>query len=169
MIGATIMALHQAYTRKQWVRAVNLSALFGWAGVVAPKTSDLRTLFLVALIGLPIAFISTWTVGAPILHRLMRSNITWLRAAGWGAAIALLMSLIFIAFERYLEWRQSINLKSYSQRGGGDYVREIDGILTAYGWAMQAKSTAMFVLTGVLVGLMVRLVIGPSASAKQND
>ena len=74
----TIMSPHQAYTRKQWLRAVNLSALCGWAGVVAPMTSDLDILFFAALIGIPIAFVSTWVVGAPILHHLMRKNISWL-------------------------------------------------------------------------------------------
>jgi hypothetical protein len=84
-----------AYTRKQWVTAVNLSAMLGWAGVAGPMAlqSNFGILLWAAILGLPIAFMACWMLGAPILRRIMHKSITWFAAACWGGLIALIISL----------------------------------------------------------------------------
>lgn len=159
-----------AYTRKQWALAVNLSAVLGWlvvatassAGVLHGGLSQFFAIMIwAAAIGLPIAFLASWLISAPILKKLMQRNILWVQAAFWGAVITSLIALAFISIGRLKGWIQSLDPNSFSQFGGGDKVREIDGILTSYGWLILAKNNSLFVLAGVVIALVVRLAIGP--------
>ncbi|MEP2716141.1 hypothetical protein [Pseudophaeobacter sp.] len=159
-----------AYTRKQWKRAVNLSAFLGWLSIAVPISAGMSNAGLfqffgimiwAAAIGLPIAFIASWLISAPILNRLMRKNISWFQAAVWGGAITCLIALASIAIGRFRGWRQSLDPSSFSRLGGGDKVREIDGILTPYGWLNLAQNTAIFVAIGIVISLVVRFAIGP--------
>ena len=163
-----------AYTRKQWKRAVNLSAILGWLSMAVPFSAGMGSAGLAqffgimiwaAAIGLPIAFIASWLISAPILNRLMRKNISWFQAAVWGGAITFLIALASIAIGRFRGWRQSLDPSSFSQLGGGDKVREIDGILTPYGWLNLAQNTAIFVAIGIVISLVVRFAIGPGGRA----
>ncbi|WP_260081423.1 hypothetical protein [Phaeobacter inhibens] len=160
----------RAYTRKQWKRAVNLSAVLGWLSIAVPISAGMNSagllqffsiLIWAAAIGLPIAFIASWLIAAPILNRLMRKNISWFQAAIWGGAITFLIALASIAIGRFRGWIQSVDPSSFSQLGGGDTVREIDGILTSYGWLNLAQNTATFVAIGMVISLVVRFAIGP--------
>ncbi len=96
----------RAYTRKQWKRAVNLSAVLGWLSIAVPISAGMNSagllqffniLIWAAAIGLPIAFIASWLIAAPILNRLMRKNISWFQAVIWGGAIMFLAALASIA------------------------------------------------------------------------
>ena len=158
------------YTRKQWKRAVNLSAVLGWLSIAVPISAGMSSAGLLqffgimiwaAAIGLPIAFITSWLISAPILKRLMRKNISWFQAAIWGGAITFLIALASIAIGRFRGWMRSVDSSSFSQLGGGDEVREIDGILTSYGWLILAQNTAMFVAAGIVISLVIRFAIGP--------
>jgi hypothetical protein len=153
------------YSQKQFSRAVNLSAVLGWACVAVPMAlqSNLGVLIWAAIIGLPISFLCCWVIGAPVLKRIMQKEISVFGAALGGGLIAFLIALVSIVLGRYRGWRQSLNPNVGSQLGGGEYIREVDGILTAYGWLMLGKSTAMFVAAGVFVALIVRLYIGKPA------
>lgn len=115
------MAASQAYTQKQKHLAVNLSAFLGWLMVATPfilsQFSPLMWLY-VAAIGLPISFIVSWAIVAPILQRIMRHPISWSYAVCWGSIISLLIAVISIAIGRYLGWQQSINPNFYSRVGG---------------------------------------------------
>jgi len=159
-----------AYTRKQWKLAVNLSAFLGWLVIAAPisagtSNAGLRQFFGImiwaAAIGLPIAFLASWLISAPILKRLMRKNISWFQTVFWGGAITFLIALVSVAIGRFRGWLQSVDPNSLSQLGGGDKVREIDGILTSYGWLNLVQNTAIFVAFGIAISLVVRFVIGP--------
>jgi len=159
-----------AYSRRQWVTAVNTSAILGWLVVSAPVSAEisgggflpfLGVMVWAAGIGLPIAFGLSWLITAPILKRIMRGSITWLGAIFYGGAITFLIALVSIVIGRFRGLMQSVNPSSFSQLGGGDKVREIDGILTAYGWLILAQTTAMFVAAGIVIALVVRSVIGP--------
>jgi hypothetical protein len=159
-----------AYTRSQQTLAINLSAFLGWLAVSVTITSGMgggslsNTLGLMiwaAVTGLPIALATSWLIGAPILKHAMRSSITWVGAAFWGGIITFLIALLSIVVGRFRGWMQSINPNSFSQLGGGDKVREVDGILTPYGWWLLAQTTSLFVLAGVVIALIVRAVIGP--------
>ncbi|MDC0656551.1 hypothetical protein N6L27_00895 [Leisingera sp. SS27] len=156
------MADELAYSRRQLATAVNLSALLGWTGIALPLSFEIGVGILpwAAAIGLPISFFCCWLIAAPIFRRIMRKEISCFRAAFWGGAIALFMALVSIVAGRFRGWMKSLDPNYSSQLGGGDYVREIDGILTAYGWLMLAKSTAVFVALGVIVALAVRCWIG---------
>ena len=146
------------YSREQWIKAVNSSALLGWALVVVPMAvwnGSLAIVIFGAIFGLPIAYFCCWVIGAPVLKRVMQNEITWMAAAKWGAVISFLIALLSIAVGRYNGWLRSTNPNFGSYSG-----REIDGILTAYGWLLLAQSTALFVLAGTVVGLLVRWRIG---------
>lgn len=148
------------YTRRDHRRAVNLAAMIGFAAFLA-MTGTWLFFPVSVLLGMPVAFAACWLVGAPVLARLMRRKVGWASAALWGALIALVMSLAWLAFARWLGWRQSLNPTAWSQIGGGDYIQSIDGILTPYGWWVAAQGHAAFVLLGAAVALAVRAIIGP--------
>lgn len=95
----------RAYTRQDFVRAVNVSALLGWLAVAGPimaietfswpsALAIVIVLPVVAVMGLPIAFTACWMVGAPILWRAMRYPMSWVAAACWGAFISSLMLVV---------------------------------------------------------------------------
>ena len=159
-----------AYTRRQWKRAVNLSAVLGWLMVAAPISAGMTNggllqffgvMIWAAAIGLPVAFLASWLISAPILKRPMRRSISWFQAVFWGGTITFLIALASIAIGRFRGWMTSIDPDSSYQIGGGDRIREIDGILTSYGWLILAQNTAMFVVAGIVIALVVRLAIGP--------
>ena len=125
---------------------------------------NLGVLIWAAIIGLPISFLCCWLIGAPVLRRIMCKEINFYGAALGGGFIAFLMAFVSIVLGRYRGWRQSLNPNVGSQLGGGDHIREVDGILTTYGWLMLGKSTAMFVAVGDIVALIVRLCIGKPAN-----
>ncbi|MEP3636479.1 MAG: hypothetical protein ABJN14_04370 [Paracoccaceae bacterium] len=171
------MANQRIYSRKQWVRAVNLSALFGWAISTLPLVmlTGPATLIYGVIFGLPIAFLCCWVIGAPILNRLMRHEITLGRAAFWGGLIALLFSLLWTAVERYRGWQASLdpsrstNFSGGTGFNGGFVVTEFNGILTTYGWLMVVQSTLVFTAVGVFVAVLVRSLIGkPSAGPEES-
>ncbi|MGJ8609620.1 MAG: hypothetical protein ACSHWY_00905 [Octadecabacter sp.] len=91
----------------------------------------------------------------------MNRPISWARAALWGATISAIIALVSIAIGRYRGWRQSQDDTFHSQMGGGDFIRSVDGILTAYGWQQLAQNSAMFIGLGVAIALVLRALIGP--------
>lgn len=160
--GVTALPNYQPYTWSDWALAVTLSAILGWAFVMAPLIvhGGVGILILGALFGLPIAFLACLCIAAPILKLLMRRPISWRRAAVWGAVISAVMKAIDVAYSRYHGWRESQDDSVFSRYGGGDYVQSIDGILTPYGWWVLAQNSVIFVLKGMMVALIIRAVIG---------
>lgn len=143
---------------------MNFAAFFGWLAVSAPVFMALgpEAVPLAMLLGLPLAVLASWIIGAPILWRLMRRPVTWSAAAGWGAVIAGLMVAIWTAFSHFRGWQQSrdptFNSRFYGKPG---VLLSNDGILTFDGWRLLAQQTALFILVGVAVALIVRAIIGP--------
>ncbi|MEL7300444.1 MAG: hypothetical protein AAFM92_08695 [Pseudomonadota bacterium] len=162
----------RAYSRAQWRCAVNLSALLGWAGwclvsaagILIEEPGRLIQYFTllpwVAGIGLPIAFALCWLIGAPLLWRVMARPVGRGRAALTGGACAATFAAISILLGRLNGLRISRDDSFHSQIGGGDYVRSVDGILTAYGWLVVAQNSAIFIAIGVAVGLTVHALVG---------
>lgn len=157
----------RAYTNRQFALAVTLAAVLGWAAFCTPLVvaGPVGMLAWYAAIGLPIALGGCWAVGGPILWRLMARPVGWARAGLWGGGIAAILVAISIAIGRFVGWRMSRNPNSSSQIGGGDHVQSVDGILTTFGWFVLAQRTALFVLLGAAVALIVRAVIGPGRAA----
>lgn len=158
--------MRPAYTRSEFVLAVNIAAVLGWLACAVPMCilsgwGAVSILPYVAVIGLPIAFLSCWLIAAPILRIVMNRPISWARAALWGATISAIIALVSIAIGRYRGWRQSQDDTFHSQMGGGDFIRSVDGILTAYGWQQLAQNSAMFIGLGVAIALVLRALIGP--------
>lgn len=155
------------YSDKDRRKAIILAALSGWTGVTVAElhTANLSQLLfyvpLFAAIGLPVAFLSTWLIGGPIIRRVMARPVTWARAALGGAGVAAILAVISIVIGRLNGLRAYNDPTFHFQLGGGDFVREIDGILTPYGWLVLARSTALFILLGAAIGLLVRALIGP--------
>lgn len=150
------------YSPRDLRRAVNASAVLGWVAVAVWSLGEFWPLYLyAAVLGLPIAFLASWLIGAPVLRRVMRRTVTYPRAAFFGGVIASLIALASIAIGRYMGWRQSVDDMSWSQIGGGAYVREIDGILTPYGWMIVAQNSLILIAIGAGIGVAVRAWIGP--------
>tara|TARA_B110000908_G_scaffold159666_1_gene202104 strand:- start:633 stop:983 length:351 start_codon:yes stop_codon:yes gene_type:complete len=112
------------------------------------------------VLGLPIAFGTCWILGAPIIRRLMTRSVSWHSAALGGAIISAGMVVLSVIVGRIYGYLQSIDLTSSSQLGGGGFTREVDGILTAYGWMKLGERGVMFVFLGVAIALIVRAVVG---------
>ena len=153
------------YHRKEWVLAVNLSAILGWLYVVYPFffLGNAGFIVLAAVIGLPVAFGACWLICAPILGNVMRRPISWWRAAIWGAAIAAVIRFAGLIIGRlYGLWYYLDDTSSF-QLGGGDLIREKDGILTLYGWWLLAQDALKFVAFGIVIALILRSVVGPGS------
>lgn len=154
---------HSIYTPKQFRCAVNLAAVLGWASVIVPialaRPNPLEWL-AAGLIGLPLAFLLCWIIGGPILGRVMRHPVGWGAAAFWGGVVATAIYMIPVLVSLYLGWRQSLDPTLYSRIGSVTQPRSIDGILTLYGWLVLARDLALFALRGVIIGLIVRWLIG---------
>lgn len=161
------MTRQRACTTRLWALAVNLAAVLGWALIVGPYTlpGGLGALLPAAFFGLPIAFVACWAFGAPMLWHITRKSVGWFAAAGWGAAIAAMMTLPGFAIARYQRWQLSSDPALRSRFGAGSHPRQMDGILAPYDWLIPTQSTVRFVLIGALVALMVRWIVGPGSSA----
>jgi hypothetical protein len=155
------------YSQRQLRWALILSALLGWGCVtilaigITPWNRFLDLLPFAAVIGLPIAFLLTFLVGGPVLQRLAKAPFGWLQSGLGGAKIAAVIAAISIAMGRFRGWMQSLDPSRHSRLGGGDFVVEVDGILTPYGWYLLALRTMLFIGLGAMIGLFIRLVIGP--------
>ncbi len=156
-----------AYTRKEYVRAVNLSGVSACtlmlaSAIPAAGWDIVGAIPFAFLFGLPIVWI---TVG-PILYYRMRSQVTWMAAATLGTGIGLLLvSLGFLRGQsrrRYAAENDSFNY----QLGGGDFVRDIDGTLTEYGWQVLIQNNVLFVIMCLLCALIVRYSVGPGREMK---
>lgn len=133
------------YRRTQFSRAINLSALLGWAAVAAPMFTTFNPLLLLvsALIGLPIAFAICCLIGAPVLRRVLRKEVSWAAAVLWGAIIA---ALIFCVYFTVL------------------YIF-ISDPPEPHEWRMAAVDLAIFAMKGMVVGATVRWATAPGSSA----
>jgi|GEM_PF-3231341 len=132
---------HSIYTRSQVARAVNLAAVMGWAAVSVPvafTTLNPPLWFASVVIGLPIAFALCWLIGAPVLKRIMRKEVSWTAAALWGIIISTLIFSVQVLF-------------NYS----------ISGAPTPFGWRVMIADLAVFLLKGMMIGVVVRWAIGP--------
>jgi archaellum biogenesis protein FlaJ (TadC family) len=155
------------YSPRQFLLALTLSVLLGWAGVtiavlgVSDWNRFLGLLPFAAVIGLPIAFLITGVVAGPMLNRVTQRSVTWSGAAIGGAKAAAMIAALPVVVGRSLGYLQSLDDSSYSRLGGGENTIEIDGILSAYGWQLLAVRTVFFIAFGAAVGLLIRLVVGP--------
>lgn len=151
------------YTRRDRIRAINWSALIGWGYFAATyliSTGNIGGLPFFALWGLPIVFAITWLIAGPILWWLIRGPISWFAAACWGAAISGLMALLGLGWSRFQGWQASHNPNFHYTIGGGDFVQDVDGVFTPYGWWVAVQGSLQFVLLGIAVALIVRAIIG---------
>ncbi|MBL9050184.1 MAG: hypothetical protein JNK19_08745 [Tabrizicola sp.] len=139
-----------------------LSALLGWVVVTVMQLGQgswfqiLGLLPFAAIIGLPIAFLVAWVLVGPVLWHVMGKPVTWARAATWGAGISAIIAAISILIGRLNGYRISQDPTFHFWT-----AREVDGILTPYGWKMLAFDTAYFIVAGGAIGLLIRLIIGP--------
>lgn len=158
---------------------MNLSAIFGWMATVSPfLVQGISTgqwgglsglMFGFAIVGIPLSFLIAWLVVAPFVRIMMQKNVSYFRAAYWGAGIGSGLVAASIAIGRFRGWRQSLDDSFYSRIGGGDGVSSIDGILTPYGWWVLAQRSAIFIVACVLVALLVRWVIGAGRSSAKTE
>ena len=156
------MSTDSPYSERDIAKPTNLAAFLGWSVFAVPTTIDwgLGVLPFAMVLGLPIAFGTCWLLGAPIIRRLMTRSVSWHMAALGGAIISAGMVLLSVIVGRIRGYRESLDPTSSSQLGGGDFIREVDGILTAYGWMKLGERGVMFVFLGIAIALIVRAVVG---------
>ncbi len=157
----------RAYSRKQWFFAVNLIALLGASGFILPAflSSVAAALSLLPAV-LVVALLISWIFLAAPLAYAMRKPASWLRAALWGGGTAAGLALLGFVIAQMRRWRAQAD-PSYNYRlGGGDYVRDIDGVLTPYGWWVVVENNTLFVLYGLGIALIVRAILGPGGSVE---
>ncbi|WP_170753244.1 hypothetical protein [Ruegeria lacuscaerulensis] len=168
------------YSQRDLGCAVKLSALLGWVGVIgvplfaslSREALDVDSVFLVfwyALFGLPISFFICWLLVKPFLRFMMRCRINYIRAAIWGAGIAVNLIAIRLTFRFFRSWLMSQDPKSTSSYGDGTDTISINGVYTDYGWWVFAKNSLNFVAICILSALVVRLIIGPGSSATNTE
>ena len=159
-----------AYSRNNWIWAVNLSGFFGWAVVVTPIAYQLcngtlqnvlEVLIWAAAIGLPIAFGVSWIITAPILKRVMRRRQTWKGAMLWGAAIAAVIYILYFCLYALIffggaEQAQYPNLASR--------LEEADHEISVSYWLSRTTPLVLFTLQGAVIGAVVRWAIGTGSS-----
>jgi hypothetical protein len=116
---------------------------------------------IMAVIGLPIAFLVTWVVGRPILKRITRRPVGWFAAAAGAGAIAVIIAAISIVIGRLNGLMAYYDDGFHFSIGAGENLSEEDGILTLYGWKLLAQDTMIFILMGSAIGVIIRAVIGP--------
>lgn len=149
------------YSKRDFRNAVLLSAVLGWIGVVFwdfPNARGLpnpKGLIVAAIVGIPISILICWLLGGPTLRRSMRKPIAFWDAALGGAKVAAIIVVLAVL----VFWL--IGLSANGKVGDGDYTQFENGLITPYGWLLLAQGAAKFILFGAIVGLIVRLVIGP--------
>jgi hypothetical protein len=163
-----LAATSTPYTRRERVRAINSAAVIGWAYFAAKyliEYGNYGGLPFFAIYGIPVALAVTWIIAGPILLWLVRGPVSWLAAICWGAVIAGLMATIGFSIHALLRWNASANPNFHYQSGGGDFIRDVDGVLTPYGWSMQIEGAVEFTIVGTIVALVVRAIIGRGKEA----
>lgn len=93
----------RAYSTRQFLTAIMLSAVLGWAGLVvtlfileAPRSFTLSWVTPNILLGLPVAIVFACVVLGPILWWAMKTPLGWLRSTGIGAICVSLPLLLFV-------------------------------------------------------------------------
>jgi hypothetical protein len=154
------------YTRSDRIFVISSSALIGWAYFSAKYLvggGSIGGLPFFALFGLPVAFAVTWLIAGPILFWFIRTPVSWYGAACWGAAISGLMALLGFGLARFQGWQASQNPSWNYTIGGGDFVQDVDGVLTPYGWWIALQTALEFIMLGIVVALIIRAIIGTRA------
>ncbi|MGB1234583.1 MAG: hypothetical protein ACPG5U_02480 [Planktomarina sp.] len=151
-----------AYTRKQWIKAVNFAAIFGTIGVLTPNilTHPLQILMLFPY-AIIVGFLISWVFISPVLLFAMQRPASYVRAGTYGGISAALVAILGFALAESNRWHVRNSSFTHNQIGGGDYIREIDGFVTPYGWQIIIQNNAAFVILGIAVGLLLRWIIGP--------
>lgn len=160
------MVRDAAYTNFQHAMAVNLAAVLGWVAVSVWSSAGSDAFWqpdfwlLAFVIGLPVSMLFCWALGAAFLKKRMQNPISLISAMIIGVRIAGIMAVIFFVIGRFMGLLSYLDKNSGFQIGGGDYIREIDGILTIYGWLILFQESVVFIFIGGVIGLLVRVVIG---------
>lgn len=149
------------YSRHDFEMAGFWAAVLGWAAVTVWTFGPYVWFYpIAAVFGLPIAYVMCWLVGAPVLRRAMQRTISFPRAAFLGAVIGASIAVVRFVFVRLMglwAWLDD----SFSFRT----AFEIDGILTPYGWWIEAQNSMVYIAIGAGIGVAVRWWIGSGSRA----
>lgn len=157
----------KAYSRKQWFWAVNLSAALGAIGFLVPSALQQPISALVAFpYALIVALVVAWVFVAPLMALAMRKPRSWTDAVRWGGGTAAAIAIAGFVIAHIGRLRAQSDPTFHSRLGGGDYVREIDGVLTPYGWLIVVQNNVLFVMLGIAIALVLRAVFGGGATVQ---
>ena len=171
-----------AYSRKQWIYAVCLSAIVGWVAVVAvplaeavlwygksPRQffgADLRISFL---FGIPISLIFCWVFLSPVLYFLMQRPIGPIRAAKLGILVSSAIFLLFFGYLRISGWMFSDpDFVAQSWPPPNPHIRKINGFLTPYGWSMAVFDFVVFVGVCTFGAILIQRTVGAGTQCTSN-
>jgi hypothetical protein len=123
----------ETYTRRDRAKAINWAALLGWAAFALEyllRSGNFFGLVFFALYGLPISFGLVWLLAGPLVWLAMRRTVSWLGALGLGIGASGIMAGIGFTWNYWSRSQANQNPNFGYQTGGGEYVRDVDGILT---------------------------------------
>lgn len=157
------MDTHKPYSRRDFTHAVNCSAIVAWAIVEIVVSSNIgfSTLPWNSLLGLPIAFVSVWIFGAPFIYFAMRDNISFPRAALLGLTITAICALVYTVLLRTNDLLLKANRLEKLPDGSVGRHLTIDGYLTTVGLQELIQDVVIYLITGVVIGIVVRVIVGP--------
>lgn len=156
------------YSRRDFSRAVNCSAVVAWAMVETIISAGIGFSALPwnAILGLPIAFVMVWLVGAPFIYHAMEDNISYLRAALLGLTITSICALIYVGSICLTDFATGATRQdSYIGDTAGQYL-VVDGYMTAVGAMQMLEDVIIYLCTGLLIGVVVRVIVGPGEMAE---
>jgi hypothetical protein len=149
--------MEEPYSQHDFEMAVFWAAVLGWAVVTVWTFGLFVWLYpIAAVFGLPIAYVTCWLVGAPVLRRVMRRAVPFPRAAFFGGVIGALVAVVRFVLDRLAGlWVAMDGSFGFST------AAELDGTLTPLGWWIEAQNGVIYTAIGAGIGVAVRWWIGP--------
>lgn len=148
-----------AYTRKQWIWAVNLCALLAASGFVVPNLFFNPPVALEILpLTLVVTFLISWGFIAWPLRLAMKNTASYWRVLKCASILAAGIALVGFGIKHAF-------LRN-GQIGSGEFLQMKDGVLTPYGWTRVAHRNLLFIAYGVGIASIIRAIIGPGRTPK---
>ncbi|WP_333818139.1 hypothetical protein [Tabrizicola sp.] len=131
-----------------------------WEIVRHGAPPDTSKFFIFALALFPLALLACWLLGGPILSDLMRNPVSWRGAVASGAMVAATMALLAGLLVGSISLSGNVGLSQSNE------AFLSGGLPTSEGWRSAASYLVFFIALGSVVGLLVRLIIGPGRTGK---
>lgn len=161
------MSQSSSFSRSDYIAAVNYSGFFAWAAFEFMMAARLGFSVVpwTAAVSLPLIFGAVWVIGAPIIRRAMRTPLSYAQSAIVGIKISLLVCLLMNLGFRVYGYMFQTDIWVEGVNPGEKIAFELDGRLTSYGWMETLQASALFLGVGMIIGILIRMIVGPGKPA----